>query len=128
MDKLSKFVGNKIREFRKKKNLTQKELGEKIGVKHNTISGYEVGSSAPEQDTLFKLAYVLDVSIDDFFPPRRSEESLNTVLNKNVNLDFEDMVFLKNLINKVESLSGEEREKFMDSIRFAVEYFNKMNK
>jgi transcriptional regulator with XRE-family HTH domain len=127
VDKLSKYVGNKIREFRKKKNLTQKELGDKIGMKHNTISGYENGSSSPEQDTLFKLAHVLDVRVDEFFPPRTGEDSLETVLTKNENLDFEDTVFLKQLIDKVNSLSGEEREKFMDSIRFAVEYFNKMN-
>lgn len=127
MDKLSKFVGNKIREFRKNKRLTQEELGAKVGVKHNTISGYEKGSSSPEHDTLFKLANALEVSIDDFFPPRKGEETLESILNQHENLNFEDMVFLKQLITKVNSLSGEEREKFMDGIRFAVEYFNKMN-
>lgn len=65
---ISKYVGGRIREIRKKRNLTQKELGEKIGVKHNTISSYENGTNEPEHDILFKLANVLDVSIDDFFP------------------------------------------------------------
>jgi len=30
---ISKYVGNKIKEFRKEKRMTQKELGEKIGGK-----------------------------------------------------------------------------------------------
>jgi transcriptional regulator with XRE-family HTH domain len=128
MDTLSKYVGNKIREFRKKKNLTQKELGAKIGVKHNTVSMYESGTISPEQDMLFALSEALDISVDELFPPRTGEDSLETVLNKNENLDFEDTVFLKQLIDKVNSLSGEEREKFMDSIRMGVEYFNKFNK
>ena len=65
---ISKFVGSKIREFRKKRGLTQKELGEKIGVKHNTISSYEKGTNEPEQNILYSMANVLEVSINDFFP------------------------------------------------------------
>lgn len=129
MDTLSKYVGNRIREFRKKKNLTQKELGDKIGVKHNTVSMYESGSISPEQDMLFALSEALDVSVDAFFPEQKKGDTLESVLNNSKdNLDFEDVVFLKRLIDKVNSLSGGEREKFMDSIRMGVEYFDKFNK
>ena len=62
------YVGGRIREIRKRKGLTQRELGEKIGVKHNTISSYENGTNEPEHDILFKLANALDVPINDFFP------------------------------------------------------------
>ena len=55
-DRLKKFVGSRIRELRKKKKLTQKELGEKIGVKDNTITSYEKGVNQLNQETLFKLA------------------------------------------------------------------------
>src|SRR5690625_2674009 len=65
---ISKFVGSRIRDIRKNRGMTQKELGEKVGVKHNTISSYEKGTNEPEQDILFKLAEVLNVSINDFFP------------------------------------------------------------
>lgn len=65
---ISKFVGNRIREVRKERRITQKVLGEKIGVKHNTISSYENGTNEPEQEILYKIADVLDVSINDFFP------------------------------------------------------------
>ena len=67
------YTENKIKEYRKLKRMTQKELGAKIGVKHNTVSGYENGTNEPEQDILFKIAAALDVSINDLFPETRSD-------------------------------------------------------
>lgn len=65
---VTKYVGAQIRKYRKKAGLTQKELGFRIGVKHNTISGYENGTNEPEQNILFAIADVLGVSINDLFP------------------------------------------------------------
>lgn len=39
------LVGDRIREAREKLNLSQEELGEKIGVTKVSISGYEKGIS-----------------------------------------------------------------------------------
>ena len=49
---LAMYVGRKIKAERKNKKMAQKELGEKVGLKHNTISSYESGVNAPEK-TLF---------------------------------------------------------------------------
>lgn len=68
MKDISTYFGTKLKNLRKEKRLTQKQLGEMIGVAHNTISSYESGTNEPEQDILFKLADVLQVSINDFFP------------------------------------------------------------
>lgn len=65
---VTKYVGAQIRKYRKQKGLTQKELGFRIGVKHNTISSYENGTNEPEQNILFAIAEVLGVSINDLFP------------------------------------------------------------
>lgn len=65
---VSKFVGKQIRYYRKLNGMTQKELGARIGVKHNTISSYENGTNEPEQDILFSIAKTFDISIDDLFP------------------------------------------------------------
>lgn len=65
---VTKYVGAQIRKYRKKEGLTQKELGFRIGVKHNTISGYENGTNEPEQNMLYAIADVLGVSINDLFP------------------------------------------------------------
>lgn len=126
---LSVFVGSKIKEYRKKRNMTQKELGEIIGVKHNTISDYERGRTEPEQDSLFAIAKTLKVSVDDFFPVLDNTNSLKNILDdSNDKLDVSDMAFLKQLINQVETLDGSERKELMDNIRFAIDFFNKRNK
>lgn len=73
---ISKFVGSKIKYYRKMKGMTQKELGEKVGVKHNTISSYENGTNEPEQNVIYSIANVLDVSINEFFPKTDEQKSI----------------------------------------------------
>lgn len=68
MKDVTKHVGQQIKKYRQARKMTQKELGFKIGVKHNTISSYESGINEPEQNTLFALAEVFGISINDFFP------------------------------------------------------------
>ncbi len=65
---ITKYVGKQIRKYREIKGLTQKELGKRVGVQHNTISSYESGTNEPEHEVLFALAETLGVTIDDLFP------------------------------------------------------------
>ncbi|MFL2124018.1 LexA family protein [Marinilactibacillus psychrotolerans] len=81
MEDISKHIGLKIKYYRKEKKMTQTELGEKIGTKKATISNYETGYRAPSQDTLFELADVLEISIDDLFPPTE-RESIASIYNQ----------------------------------------------
>jgi repressor LexA len=76
---ITKFVGAKIKHYRKLRKMTQKELGLKIGVKHNTISGYESGTNEADQDMLFKIASILDVSINDLFPSIKNISPQNLI-------------------------------------------------
>lgn len=81
---IKEYTSAKIKEYRKLNGLTQKELGDKIGVKHNTISGYESGINEPEQDLLFKIANALHVSINDLFPNTTSEKHLLNIAIPNL--------------------------------------------
>ena len=67
---LAIYIGNRIKYYRKLKKLTQGELGDKLGIKKATVSHYENGIRTPDQDKLFELADIFDISIDDLFPPR----------------------------------------------------------
>ncbi|HCC5635819.1 helix-turn-helix domain-containing protein [Staphylococcus aureus] len=85
MDKkeLAKFIGNKIRYYRTKLNLTQDQLGEKLNTKKATISNYETGYRTPKQDDLFEIAHILNISIDDLFPARNSKKNdITSIYNK----------------------------------------------
>lgn len=55
-------VGQQIREARKAKGLTQKELGEKLGVSESTVNQYESGKQNLTIDTLGKIADALGFS------------------------------------------------------------------
>lgn len=124
---LTLFVGRKIKHYRKKKEMTQKELGEKIGVKHNTIATYESGRNAPEQNAIFKIAKALNVTVDDFFPSINTKDNYLNRLEElgSKELNINDMQFLNELIKKTLSMDDEERGKFLESIRFTVEYYEK---
>lgn len=57
--------GMKLREIRKRKNMTQKKLGEKLNLTESTVSKYEVNMSFPTFDTLRSMSAVLGVSLDE---------------------------------------------------------------
>lgn len=79
---ITKFVGNKIKEFRLHQNLTQRELGLKVKKTYNTISDYENGITQTTHGTLFALAKALNVSVDEFFPPIEIDQENRAFLNK----------------------------------------------
>ncbi len=55
---------NRIKELRKAKGFTQIQLCKIINVAQPTLSGYETGAFQPENETLFKLADVFEVTVD----------------------------------------------------------------
>lgn len=54
----------RIKEARKKANLTQKELAEKLGIKVSTLSGYEIGAHDPKSNTLTEIARICNTTTD----------------------------------------------------------------
>ena len=54
----------RIRELRKEKKLSQKDLATQFHVAQNTISGWEKGIRDPDTDTVAALAAFFDVSTD----------------------------------------------------------------
>ena len=58
-------IGNKILELRKKNNLSQEELVEKVGVARQTISKWELGETAPDIKQAKQLASIFNVSVDE---------------------------------------------------------------
>lgn len=54
--------GGKIKEARKAKHFTQKQLAEKIGAKHNSVSDWENNKNKPDPDTIELLCGVLDIT------------------------------------------------------------------
>ena len=129
-ENLNKYIGNKIKEYRKKKNLTQDELGRKIGVKHSTISAYERGLVDLNLTTLFQLSDIFGVAVDDLFPERKTQTS-HVQKTKDLyskNLKVGEIKVLLSIFDEAESMSDEERENYIKNLRLATEYHKKMNR
>ncbi|PYG87211.1 helix-turn-helix protein [Ruminiclostridium sufflavum DSM 19573] len=54
-------LGDRIRELRRTKGLTQKQLADLIGAKHNSISDWEKNKNKPDSNTITLLMKALDV-------------------------------------------------------------------
>ena len=55
---------NRIRELRKTRGMTMKQLGEVVGLAESTISQYETGKRQPDNETLLKLGELFEVTVD----------------------------------------------------------------
>ncbi len=58
------FLGYRLRELRKEKNLSQEDLGKILGVTKVSVSGYEKGTRVPSMDVLLNILDVFMVSAD----------------------------------------------------------------
>lgn len=58
------MIGKRVRELRIKRNMSQQELGNAIGVTKVSICGYENGIRIPNLEKLCKLADSLETTTD----------------------------------------------------------------
>ena len=60
-------IGNYIREVRKDRGMSQRELAEKCGIRDSVLSLYERGKKIPNLVTISTIAEALNVSIDRLY-------------------------------------------------------------
>lgn len=58
-------IGERIKQARKKKGITQKELAEAVGVAEVTIRQYEADKYSPKYDKMVKIAEALNIPVSD---------------------------------------------------------------
>lgn len=67
-------IGDFIKELRKEKNLTQKELGSLLDIDDRTISKWERGVYLPDITILISLSKALGVTVDELLEGKRHEK------------------------------------------------------
>lgn len=133
---LKKYIGNQIKTFRKSAGFTQDELAKRLNTTKQTISRYEKGERKANQDMLFKLCDIFNVSIDDFFPvvSKNAVESTNSIPDEPdlLTQQITDKVVQLTTQNKKivlrtseELLESQERE--VDEERFEYHVFEKLS-
>jgi len=97
-------IGKFLKELRCEKNLTQEQLGEKIGVTNKTISRWENGNYMPPVEMLQTLSNFYSVSINEILSGERlteatykekAEENIKSALSKSAFTLKEKIDFFK---------------------------------
>lgn len=109
-------IGQKIKEARIAKGLTQEELGNMIGLQKSAIAKYENGRVVNiKRSTLQKLAQALDLRGSDLIIEADPKEAAE--LSAKVLLDVE----LMDVIEKYYTLTAEKQKMIRDLIRSMAE-------
>ena len=74
--RISMNIGNKIKNLRIQKNLTQEELGERTDLSKGYISQLERNLSSPSMETFFSILEVLGVTPKAFFDEKEQVQQV----------------------------------------------------
>lgn len=86
------FMGDRLRDLRKKKGLTQQALANLVNVTKVSISCYESGNRVPNLDTFSDLVDILDTTSDfllgkdRIFVSKDNEENKISVSNEEISI------------------------------------------
>lgn len=89
-------LGQRITDFRKRKKLSQNELGKRIGTSGDIIGRYERDEVKPSIEVASKIADILGTSLD-YLMGKTNVELDNTIINRVVaiqNLPEEDKMHI----------------------------------
>lgn len=90
----SEEIGERIKELRKSKGVSQKELAQKTGLSIGSIQGYEQGRYNPKLEAIVKIAGALGVDLKVFYDVL-SKENIELKRYENIALvnEFENACF-----------------------------------
>ena len=58
------IIGENIRDYRKKNNLTQEQFAERLGVTYQSVSRWENGTTYPDLELLPAISDLLSITLD----------------------------------------------------------------
>lgn len=86
-------IGNKIKQLRQKAELTQEQLGTRLGVSAQSISKWETGITMPDISLLPLLSSELGVTIDEIFDLTAEQKLQRIERRLDIEAEFSDGVF-----------------------------------
>lgn len=101
-------MGRRIRESRKKKNLTQEQLAEKVNISPTFLSMIETGMKPGSFDTYMRIAIALDVTLDylsqDIVPKAGINEQVSELLDMFHTLEPSKRRFVLEMVKNIKNL------------------------
>lgn len=111
------YFTDRLKELRKEKKLTQKEIAEQIGIKRNSYSDWETGKNEPNLENIVKLSKILGTTID-FLLGKSSLSNSNSELDSQI---CELSLLLRKIHGRLDSLESycntEETQALLKSVR-----------
>ena len=89
-------IGRFIAERRKKVNLTQMQLAEKLGITDKAISKWERGVAMPDTSIMLKLCDILGISVNELLSGEKIDMENNNQKNEQLFLDMAKELERKN--------------------------------
>ena len=93
-------IGTKIQELRKKKGVTQAEMGEALGVSSQAVSRWENKVGAPDLESIPSIADYLGVTIDELFMhnAKTTSDKIAAALQDEIASSKDDALFEKSYL------------------------------
>ena len=112
MNKIRKLFGNRVKELRKAKNISQEELGERAGLHYTYIGGVERGERNISLESIEKIASGLEVNTGELFPFVSKKEKIpekdslrNEIINMLYEFDAKTLRLLSKILKDVKECS-----------------------
>ena len=122
------MIGEKIREIRKKRGLTQIELAKKAGLNKNSIARYEINEISPTGISLRKITDALEISPSELFNFFSDEVPIEKKSdNEEINIGYWGAVF-DNAKKVAKTATPQEISLILPLIKSAYELLAKINK
>lgn len=80
-------VAKNIRKARTRKNMTQLNLADEMGVSYQAVSNWERGLSVPDADLLIRLSEILEVSVSDLLGTNIEEKEADEIKSLSLKLE-----------------------------------------
>lgn len=85
-------IGKLIAKMRKKKGLTQQELGDKFGIGYRAVSNWERGNCLPDISIINELSVILGISSDELLNGEINSDKENKINENSVRNDIKDNI------------------------------------
>lgn len=101
MKNVKKLLGERIKEIRKSKKLTQEQLAERIGIEIPSLSNIENGKNYPNSETIEKIAKGLEMEIFELYIFEHLKELDNKKMLEEINNSLKDDLKLLKTVHKM---------------------------
>jgi len=95
----------RLKDFRKKYNMTQQDLAEQLGIVRTAIANYETGRTSPDPETLSLIADIFNTSTDYLLGKTNIKEPIDNLVSQRL----EDYPINEKFIN-INDFSPESQE------------------